>query len=815
MMLKNGLENERKNFSTIGYITAISNSSVSLINANGVITPYTLDMSRLRKIETYQYVPLAITDLKIDDRIILQGLDENEIITITRIISFTSTPASTGTTTDNTASSTDPIINTGTTTPSVATSTNATSRVTTLSGLSGFAGTVQVGSASTGTGDKLDMAGAQAPQTTVQIENGHTLYVGSDGAPVRLSAVTLGGSGNAENRGALRFASNASKLEAAVSLVSDATIASDSAAATLEGTISGTAGAGATHVLTQGTTASAVGLTVSGMINDGSNGGRVALVQSKGKLTLTTNNTYSGVTTINGGGTLQLGANDALPISGAVILGGTNGIGNGVGNLTLGNYSQTIDSLLALSIGTAYNTITIAPEQVLTISGTNGLFVGLDAGVGSETRVKMTGGGALAVTHANANVTLGKGQSDEAGTGTGVLDLSELGSVTLGSSIAPINELRVAYGQMSSGTLTLSNTNNLITANTVNIGNSFLLNAGTGTMILGSGVNTLSANTINIGLYKGNATVKFAAQTPGSAGSVTVTGKNKPTADIVIGSKGAMPSGAVTVGVLDLRGHEATIAAGSVTIGREDNATGNVYTGGAMGWLYFDGGTFSMTNLVMAYKSGINTGVNARATATLTVSGGEFIIAEGGTFSFASQTGTGIAIATNNILGGTFRSYADIRTGASNCLSVINLDGGTLDMTRHAIGVGAQTVTVFNVRSGTVMNLGQFNNGAPLVKTGSGSFTLAGTNTYTGATIISNGVVRLTGGACLPQTADLYLASGTTCELDYTGTLSIHALYINGERKRGSFYSAANLPDVLTGTGTLTLPYMGSMMILR
>ena len=73
----------------------------------------------------------------------------------------------------------------------------------------------------------------------------------------------------------------------------------------------------------------------------------------------------------------------------------------------------------------------------------------------------------------------------------------------------------------------------------------------------------------------------------------------------------------------------------------------------------------------------------------------------------------------------------------------------------------------------------------------------------------------MTGGACLPQTADLYLASGTTCELDYTGTLSIHALYINGERKRGSFYSAANLPDVLTGTGTLTLPYMGSMMILR
>lgn len=697
----------------------------------------------------------------------------------------------------------------------IAFATNTTPRVTTLSGLSGFAGRVQVGSASAATGDKLDMAGAQAPQATVQIENGHTVYVGSDGASVRLSSVALSGSGNAENRGALRFAANASKLEAAVSLLSDATIASDSATATLDGAISGTARSGATNVLTQGAVASAASLTLSGVISDGSNGGRVALVQSKGKLTLATTNTYSGGTTINGGGTLQLGVNDALPISSTLILGGTNGVGNGVGNLILGNYSQTLDSLLALSIGTAYNTITIAPEQVLTISGANGLFVGLDAGVGSETRVKMTGGGALAVTHANANVTLGKSQSDESGTGTGILDLSELGSVTLGSSAAPINELRVAYGQMSSGTLTLSNTNNLITANIINIGNSFMLNAGIGTMILGSGINTLCANTINIGLYKGNATMRFATQTPGSAGTVTVAGRTKPTADIVIGSKGAMASGAVTVGVLDLRGHEATITAGSVTIGREDNSTGAVYTGGAMGWLYFDGGIFSMTNLVMAYKSGVNTGVNARVTATLTVSGGELTIAEGGSFSFASQTGTGTATATNNILGGIFRSYADIRTGASNCLSVLNLDGGTLDMTRHAIGMGAQTVTVFNVRSGTLMNLGQFNNGAPLIKTGPATLTLTGTNTYTGATIISNGTVRLTGGLCLPQTADLYLASGTTCELDYMGTLSIHALYIDGERKRGSLYNAANLSGILTGTGTLTLPYMGSLMILR
>jgi len=694
--------------------------------------------------------------------------------------------------------------------------TNGTARSTTLSGLSGFVGSIQVGSASSSTGDKLDVLGAQAPEASVMVEDGHTLQVGNAGLPVRLGSISVRGAGNTENRGALRFAANASTLETAIVLQGDTTLASDAAGAVLVGPIMGSATAGQTYMLTQGTAGSAAGLTLAGVMSDGVNGGQVGLTQSKGTLTLVTNNTYSGGTIINGGATLQLtGANDVLLQNSALVLGGTNGTGNGVGNLVLANVSQAIDNLLAVSMGSTYNTVTIPPGQTLMVSGTNGIFVGLDAGVGSETRVKMVGGGALVVTNALANVTLGKGQSDEAGTATSWMDLSDLANVTLGSSEFPINDVRVAYGQMNSATLMLCNTTNRITATNVHIANSFFLNGGSGTVILGSGDNTFAVNTINIGLYKGGGTLKFASQTAGSSGTLTIGGRTKPTTDIVIGSKGGMPSGAVPSGTVDLRGHDANITAGSVTIGREDNSTANIYTGGAIGWLYFDGGSFSMTNLVMAYKSGINTGVNARATATLTVSGGEFIIAEGGAFSFASQTGTGTATATNNILGGTFRSYANILTGPSNCLSVINLDGGTLDMTQHAIGVGAQTVTVFNARSGTLMNLGQFNNGAPLVKTGSGTLTLGGTNTYSGVTIVSNGVLRLTGGACLPATADLYLETDTTCDLDYTGTLAIHALYINGERKKGSLYNSTNLGTFLSGAGNLQLMYQGTLMIIQ
>ncbi len=693
--------------------------------------------------------------------------------------------------------------------------TNTTARATTLSGLSGFAGTVQVSNAGSGTGDKLDVSGADAPGATVQIADGHTLQVGSGGTPVRFGGISVRGSGNAEDRGALRMAANARSLVSPITLLGDTTLASDAAGATLNGAITGTAATGATNILTQGTAASAAGFTLNGVISDGANGGHVALTHSKGTLTLAGNNTYSGGTTINGGSTLQLGANHALPVSGTVVLGGTNGVGNGVGNIVLGSFSQRIDSLTAVSVGTAFNTLTVAPGQALTLSGAAGLFVGIDAGVSSETRVKMIGGGALAVTHANANVTLGKGQSDESGTGTGTLDLSELSSVTLGSDASPINEVRVAYGQMSSGTLTLSNTDNLLTATALRIGDSIRLNAGSGTLVLGSGVNTVIADTVIIGLYKGNGTVKFASQAAGSPGSVTISGRTRDTTDFVIGSKGGMPSGAVPRGTLDLRGHTANIEAGTVTIGREDNSSASVYTGGAGGALYFDGGSFSVSNLVMAYRSGINTGTLAKATATLTVSGGEFTITKQGSFTLATQTDTGVAYATNTILGGTFRSHADILTGPSNCVGVINLDGGTLDMTGRAIGLGTQTVTEFNALSGTLLNLGDLNNGAPLVKTGGGTLTLGGTNTYAGATIVSNGVLRLTGGACLQPTAELHVSSGATCQLDYAGSLFIHALYVDGERLKGSRYGQENLPSVFSGTGSLALPFQGTLFRMK
>ena len=681
--------------------------------------------------------------------------------------------------------------------------TNAAPRATALPGASGFAGTIQVTSAS-GTGDKWNASSVSAPSATVKIDSGNTLMVSNSSAS--FGSVTVRGVGNSENRGALRLATGTATLAGTISLLGDTTLASDSAAATISGTITGTASAGLTNVLIQGTSASAAGCILSGAISDGANGGKVALTQTQGLLTLSGANTYGGGTTVSGG-TLQVGALNTLPVSGAVTLGTTSG----AGNLTLGNFSQTLASLVAASTNSALtNVVTVAPGQTLALTGAGGLTVGADSGTNSTTRCRMSGSGTLTVANSNALVIVGKAQSSQNYSSSGWLDLSGLSCVTLGSAAAPLSDLRVGYGMTTSGQLTLSETSNTVTATTVQIGNSGGFNGGTGTVLLGAGANVIAASTINIGLSKTSGTLKFASQLAGSSGTVTICGRSVGSVDLVIGGKIGTGTSATPIGTLDLRGHVATVTAGTLTLGKEDSTT-TVYNGGTTGFLYFDGGAFTASNLTMAAKSGISTGA---ATAALTVSGGVFTVLSGGSFSLASQSGGGSASGALNVNGGTFTCNTDIRDGGSNSTSTINLAGGTLDMTGHAIGLSSQLVDVVTLRSGTLMNLGQLNSGAALVKTGGGTLTLAGTNAYTGATIVSNGTLRLTGPACLPPAATLYLVAGATNQLDYAGTLTIHAVYINGKPKTAGVYGQGNLSPYLTGTGYLKTEWPPSLRTL-
>jgi autotransporter-associated beta strand protein len=503
-----------------------------------------------------------------------------------------------------------------------------------------------------------------------------------------------------------------------------------------------------------------------------------------GTLNLNVAQLYTGATTVRQG-TVTLGIDNALPTGTSLVLGQRAT----AGTLDLGAYNQTMGSLGVSSTNSvATNTITVGVGQTLAIAGA--LTVGLNSGTNSHTHLRIEGGGSLVVTNAAANVSVGVGQNaNNTYSAVASMDLSGLASVTLGGSGSPINELRVGYGQVLTGTLTLSDTNNLITATTVQIGNSLGANAGPGTLILGAGANVIAADTINIGFSKANATVMFRSQAAGSPGFVVITGMTGVAADLVIGNKNGTGTAGNPVGTLDLRGHLATVTANNVTLGRENgNSTGN-----ETGNLFFDAGTFTVSNLNMAAKS---TASGSTASATLTVGGGVFTVNPGGSFTLASQTGGGSANGTLNILGGLFDSNVDIRDGGGNATSTLTLNGGTLDMQGNAIGSAAAAIDVVGLYAGTLRNVSEINGGGPLTKSTAGTLTIEGNNAYAGSLTVAEGTLRyngsytggglitVQGGATLMGTGSLAAvtveAGGAIRPGNSAGTLTVGDLTLDG-----------------------------------
>ena len=187
---------------------------------------------------------------------------------------------------------------------------------TTLTGANtAFTGVVEViGSGSnkfTSTGLNLNAA------ATINVTNGNQLYVAS-AVP---NAVTIIGTGNGENRGAIRLGST---LSGALTLLGDATIGGEGG--TLSGGISG--GAASAMTLTLGTSNSTTGATFSGPISNGS-ATSLGITALNGTNTLSGANSYTGATTVTagtfnilgtqtGGGAVNVNGTSTLNLTGAV-----------------------------------------------------------------------------------------------------------------------------------------------------------------------------------------------------------------------------------------------------------------------------------------------------------------------------------------------------------------------------------------------------------------------------------------------------------------------------------------------------------------
>jgi fibronectin-binding autotransporter adhesin len=512
--------------------------------------------------------------------------------------------------------------------------------------------------------------------------------------------------------------------------------------------------------LTVATPASACSLTLTGAGDGVLSGGIAAtpalsLIKSgAGTWTLPVANTYTGATII-GGGTLAL-TTISPSLAGGLTFGTALGNAN-VGTLDLSGIAASATFGGALTVQTnsvTANTITLGSAKTLTINGGLAMSNNVDDG---ETRLTMTGGGALVVNGASITVgnnTVGTNNSSEAH-----LNLAALDSFT---STLSGNLTIQASGDNSgsdASSLTLSDVANSITAAAVRVGNSSTGSAQR--LWLGGGTNVIQTDLINLGAGTRDTGIIDFAGTGGSFNLRNVAGTGRVAA-VNLGPQSTQTTGYSTANLIDLTGNTADVAIGTfaTSLGAKTAANTND--------LSFDTGTLDILSINMAFAKGTGSSTNR-----ITIGGGTVRL--GGSAAF-SDAGTGtLTLATAGsgeliINGGTVTTTASLLKGTGAGTATVTINGGTLDMGGTNIGAATNTV-VLAAQSGTLQNVGQINNGAGLTKSTAGTLILAGTNTYTGDTTVSDGILELADNAQIKFV--LGATTGSNNRLTGAGTVTL------------------------------------------
>jgi autotransporter-associated beta strand protein len=204
------------------------------------------------------------------------------------------------------------------------------------------------------------------------------------------------------------------------------------------------------------------------------------------------------------------------------------------------------------------------------------------------------------------------------------------------------------------------------------------------------------------------------------------------------------------------------------------------------------GGTASKTALMtqsggLATINGIQFGgasgtYDATALATLQLSGGTNYI---GTLGIALGSGASALPYTNRLQGGTLAASAN---WSSSLNMALGTNGGGVTLQAAESGGTARDITL----SGILSDDGAVN--GTLTKTGAGTLTLSGANSYTGDTTINAGTLALTGGGTLANTPNLTVAGGATLDVSTpTTALTLGGTQILKVSATGATTGATNI----------------------
>jgi autotransporter-associated beta strand protein len=496
-------------------------------------------------------------------------------------------------------------------------------------------------------------------------------------------------------------------------------------------------------------------LTVGGVIGNGT--GDSFVKDGPGTLSLTADNTFTNGVTVNGG-TLQV----TRVTAGKTPLGSGNPTINTGGTLVGGN-----GDAFGFTAGSSPGTINIAGGTVTDL-GTASYRVTLQ-------NLSFTGGTLTSAAGNNGDVD---GNYSFRGNGTTATINGIASSTTATISAANVSMQVPTTFNIAAGT-TPTGIDMVVSSNIIPFGIQPLTKDGTGTLQL-SGTNTYTGTTTVI-----NGTLIAASDSAlggGTGGAVAI-------------------NPAVSTATIDFTSASPAVSSLSSTgAGLSSVVLGNTAGGGSATTLTI-GNSGTSTTFIGNISDG--TGTSAGAIGNLVkVGGGTLTLQGSNTFTGTTTVSAGTLMTTSSSALAGFNTAGQV-TVASGATLAFSLDAGQwpTDLGTAINNANFQTGSILglNVDTGNSYTFSSAIAGGftSLIKTGSGSLTVAGANTYAGATNLNNGTLALSGG-------DNRLPTATTLTVTGSSTLDI------GSTKQTvaalTFGDAAPLNSIITGNGgTLTI----------